>query len=743
MKQMKTRWLIFLLMMIPMSIVKAERLDIKTVVSGTLYGERLAAVTPLADGEQYAQMSKDGKQVIAYSYKTGKQTQVLFDVSTARGKKLERIDGYIMSPDGTRMLIQTETKMIYRRSFTAVYYLYSLRNNKLEPLSEGAAQQTPVFSPDGQMVAFVRENNIHLVKLLYDNAESQVTKDGKFNEIINGVPDWVNEEEFATNSSMVFTADSRQLCWVRYDERKVREFAFQWYKGLVPAKNEYADYPGFYRYKYPIAGTDNAEVSVMSYDIKSHQTRQLQVPIDNDGYVPRIMATDDASKVAVVTLNRHQDMLRIYLANPLSTMSQLVIEDKAEKYVKEETLSTIRITKSHILLASERSGNNHLYIYSMTGKLLRHTEGQALEVTTLYGIDEATGNVYFAANESPKDFRQAVNQKIYVWTATGKINCIASREGFNSAIFSANFKYLIHIWSDANHPWQYALLNQQGKQLAMLIDNKSLLDQLGKYTLGTREFFCFTTAEGVELNGWMVKPANFDANRKYPVIMYQYGGPGSQQVLNTWGIGMAGQGALLEQYLAQEGYISVCVDNRGTGGRGAAFEKSTYLQLGLLESRDQVETALWLGKQQYIDSQRIGIWGWSYGGWNTLMSMSEGRPVFRAGVAIAPVTTFRYYDTIYTERFMRTPKENAQGYDEINPFARLKNMHGALLLCHGLADDNVHFRHTAEYAEALVQADIDFKMNVYTNRNHSISGGNTRNHLFRQAISFFNSEMKK
>ena len=733
MKQMKTRWLIFLLMMIPMSIVKAERLDIKTVVSGTLYGERLAAVTPLADGEQYAQMSKDGKQVIAYSYKTGKQTQVLFDVSTARGKKIERIDGYIMSPDGTRMLIQTETKMIYRRSFTAVYYLYSLRNNKLEPLSEGAAQQTPVFSPDGQMVAFVRENNIHLVKLLYDNAESQVTKDGKFNEIINGVPDWVNEEEFATNSSMVFTADSRQLCWVRYDERKVREFAFQWYKGLVPAKNEYADYPGFYRYKYPIAGADNAEVSVMSYDIKSHQTRQLQVPIDNDGYVPRIMATDDASKVAVVTLNRHQDMLRIYLANPLSTMSQLVIEDKAEKYVKEETLSTIRITKSHILLASERSGNNHLYIYSMTGKLLRHTEGQALEVTTLYGIDEATGNVYFAANESPKDFRQAVNQKIYVWTATGKINCIASREGFNSAIFSANFKYLIHIWSDANHPWQYALLNQQGKQLAMLIDNKSLLDQLGKYTLGTKEFFCFTTAEGVELNGWMVKPANFDANRKYPVIMYQYGGPGSQEVLNSQS---RSSDYMWFRMLAQKGYVIACVDGRGTGARGEKFKKCTYMELGKYETEDQIEAAKYFGSLPFIDKERIGIFGWSYGGYMSTLCITKGAEYFKTAIAVAPVTNWRYYDNVYTERFMRTPQENADGYDLNSPINHVDKLKGNYLLIHGTADDNVHYQNSMDLITALIKADKQFEHFAYPNKDHGIYGGNTRLHLYTLMTDF-------
>jgi dipeptidyl-peptidase-4 len=312
----------------------------------------------------------------------------------------------------------------------------------------------------------------------------------------------------------------------------------------------------------------------------------------------------------------------------------------------------------------------------------------------------------------------------------------------NKAIFSQNFKYFINSWSDIDHPVQYTLCQKNGKTMLTLIDNQKLLQKLAGYELGTKAFFSFTTSEGVQLNGWMVKPADFDASKKYPVIMYQYGGPGSQQVLNQWGIGMNGNGAILEQYLCQEGYICVCVDNRGTGGRGADFEKCTYLRLGELEARDQVETALWLGQQSYVDKDRIGIWGWSYGGWNTLMSMSEGRPVFRAGVAIAPPTNWRFYDTVYTERYMRTPQENQQGYDEVNPIARAAQLHGALLLCHGLADDNVHYQNTAEYVEALVQADKDFRQLVYTNRNHSIFGGNTRNHLFRQAIDHFNANLK-
>lgn len=719
------------------AMLAGERLDLKAVAGGDFAGEALTRVEPMADGETYAQISKDGKQVVKYSFKTGKQVGVIFDANAVRGANIGSIDGYVMSPDGRRMLIQTHTKRIYRRSFTAEYYIYTLGNSSVVPLSDDGPQQTPIFSPDGNQIAFVRDNNIFLVKLLYDNAESQVTKDGKRNEVINGIPDWVNEEEFATNSSMVFTADSKQICWIRYDESAVKEYSMQMFKGSNPSMDEYADYPGFYSYKYPVAGGENSKVAVYSYDIKSRQTRKMQLPLDADGYIPRIKMTSDPTKVAIFTLNRHQDNLSIYMANPLSTVCQLVIQDKVDKYFKEEAMANIKITDRHILMPSDRDGYMHLYLYTLGGQLKRRVTRGNYEVTDVYGYDEATGDVYYAANElGPQD------KQVYVAHQNGKTERLTAREGYNSATFSAGYKYFINTWSDINTPVVYTLNNNSGKVLSTLVDNKGLKEKLAAYDLGTRELFSFTTSEGVKLNGWMVKPAGFDASRRYPVIMYQYGGPGNQQVLNSWNIGMCGQGALLEQYMAQQGYIVVCVDGRGTGGRGAEFEKCTYLRLGELEAKDQVETALWLGSQPYVDKNRIGIWGWSYGGWNTLMSMSEGRPVFRAGVAVAPPTSWRYYDTVYSERYMRTPKENPSGYDEVNPMARVDKLSGALLICHGLADDNVHFQNTAEYTEALVQADKDFKENIYTNRNHSIYGGNTRNHLFRQIVNFFNAEMK-
>ena len=726
------------LLMLSMSVRAGEKMSLFDITRGDFRQETLSEVHPMADGETYAQISADGKRIVTYSFKTGKEVGVLFDAATARGAQIGRVQGYIVSPDGRRLLIQTNTKPIYRHSFTAAYYIFMIQNNKLEPLSDGGPQQTPVFSPDGNQIAFVRDNNIHLVKLLYDNAESQVTKDVKRNEIINGVPDWVYEEEFSTNSSMVFSADSKQIVWIRYDETDVPQYSMQLFKGLSPEQEQYRDYPGFYTYKYPKAGEDNAKLSVMSFDIKSHQTRKMDLPLDADGYIARIKATSDAANVLAFTLNRHQDCLRVFSMNPLSTVCQMVIEDKVDKYINEAVFANLVVSDRHLVLTSERSGYNTVYVYGLNGQLQR-TVQQGGVVTSVYGYDEKTGDLFFAATpavENPAD------KQIYVCHANGKINGLATNGGVNNAVFSRNYKYFINTWSNLQTPTKCTILTTGGNFCATLYDNAALAQKLSQYDLGTKELFSLTTSENVQLNGWMVKPRNFDPGKRYPVIMYQYGGPGSQQVLNQWNVGMNGQGAILEQYLAQQGYIVVCVDNRGTGGRGAEFEKCTYLRLGELEARDQVEAALWLGRQSYVDKNRIGIWGWSYGGWNTLMSMSEGRGVFAAGVAIAPPTSWRYYDTVYTERFMRTPKENAQGYDQVNPIARASKLQGALLLCHGLCDDNVHYQNTAEYVEALVQADKDFRQLVYTNRNHSIFGGNTRNHLFRQCFNFFDEHLK-
>lgn len=713
-----------------------ERIGLKQITDGEFRAQTISGIDPIQGTDQYAQIKEGGKQIVRCSFKSGEETGVLFDVDNTQGERISSFDGYIMSPDGTRMLICTNRKPIYRRSYKADFYIYTIKSRKLEKLSDDGSEQIPTWSPDGQQVAFVRDNNIYLVKLLYDNALSQVTTDGKFNSIINGLPDWVYEEEFGFNSALAFNADGTMLCWIKFDESQVKTYSLQLYKGMDPAKEQYEVYPGDYSYKYPKAGEDNSKVSVWSYDIKSRKTRQLDIPLDADGYIPRLKSTSDPNRMIVYTMNRHQDVLNLYGVDPRSTVSHLLIRESVPKYVKEEAMSGTLIGKRHILLPSDRDGYMHLYIYDMNGQLQRKVGDGNFDITAVYGYDEENGDVFYqAALPTPHD------RQIMVTHKNGRTERLSAKEGWNSAIFSGDYQYFVNTWSDANTPYTYTVCNRLGKTLSTRVDNKELKEKIQRYGWTKKEMFSFTTSEGVRLDGWMVKPANFDPSKKYPVIMFQYSGPGSQEVENSWAIGSMGNGGAYDMYLTQQGFIVVCVDGRGTGGRGAEFEKSIYLTMGDKESKDQVETALYLGTLPYVDKDNIGIWGWSFGGFNTLMSMSEGRNVFKAGVAVAPPTNWRYYDSIYTERYMRTPKENANGYGD-NPIARAEKLHGALLICHGTADDNVHPQNSFEYAEALVQADKDFKENFYTNRNHSIFGANTRNHLLRQIAEWFETHLK-
>lgn len=722
--------------MATINIQATEKLTVRAVTDGRFAAKMVNGINPIEGTDAYARVSDDGRRIERCSFKTGKVLDVMFDVDNTIGEKIDDFDGYILSPDGQRMLIQTQTERIYRRSFRAVYYIYNVASHKLERLSDGGPQQVPVWSPDGRQVAFVRDNNIYLVKLLYDNAECAVTQDGKFGKIIHGAPDWVNEEEFGFSRALTFNADGTMICWIRYDESAVKTYSLQMFKGLEPEHEDNADYPGEYAYKYPKAGQDNATVSVWSYEVQSHKIRQMQVPLDADGYIPRLKRTANPNKVVVYTMNRHQDELCLYAVNPRSTVAQLIIKEQTPKYVKEEAMADVLIGKSSILLPSDRDGYMRLYIYNMNGQLQR-TVGQGdFDITSVYGYNEQTGDVYYQAAAL-----NAHDRQVYVAHKNGKTDRLTDQEGWNSAIFSGDYQYFVNTWSDYNTPYVFTVRNSKGATLSTLEDNAELRQKTQEYGFCKREAFTFTTQEGVQLDGWMLKPQDFDASRKYPVIMHQYSGPGSQQVVNAWYAGSMGQGGAYDSYLAQQGFIVVCVDGRGTGGRGAEFEKCTYLRLGELESKDQVETAQYLATLPYVDKDRIGIWGWSYGGFNTLMSMSEGRGVFKAGVAVAPPTNWKFYDTIYTERFMRTPKENPDGY-AVNPIERASQLHGALLLCHGLADDNVHPQNTFEYSEALVQANKDFRELYYTNRNHSIYGGNTRNHMLRQIANFFITELK-
>ena len=618
----------------------------RDIAQGTYRAQGISGLKPMLDGEHYTQISSDHKRIVKYSFKTGEEVGTLFDVTTARDCDLKSFDDYILSPDEKLILIQTETKPIYRHSFTAVYYIYNVKNNKMEPLSNNGPQQVPLFSPDGNQIAFVRNNNIYLVKLLFGNSESQVTKDGEYNHVLNGIPDWVYEEEFSFNRAFDFSADSKMIAYVRFDESAVPMFSFPWYKGLAPEKTSYATYPGAYEYKYPKAGEVNSKVSVHTYDIKSHVTRKMDLQIDSDGYIPRIKFTSDPEKLAIMTLNRHQNRLDLYMANPRSGLCKVAIRDEAEQYIKESAYSNIKFYPEHIVMMSEKDGYNHLYLYTIAGNLVKQiTKGQ-FEVTSFLGWDQKANVFYYASNEG-----SPLRTAIYKIDGKGKKTKLSTRTGSNGAIFSTNQKYYINTFSNISTPTLITLNDNRGKELTTLLDNSKLKAQTAQLNMPQKEFFTFRTSSGVELNGWMMKPANFNANKKYPVILHQYSGPGSQQVIDRWGIGSFGDGGLFEAYMCDKGYIMVCVDGRGTGGRGAAFEKCTYLQLGVKEAEDQVETARYLGTLPYIDGKRIGIWGWSFGGYNTLMSMSDGSGAFKAGVAIAAPSDWRFYDTCIYRTF--------------------------------------------------------------------------------------------
>ncbi|NDV81234.1 S9 family peptidase [Bacteroides sp. 51] len=704
----------------------SQPLNLKEITNGKFRAESLRGIVSMADGEHYTRMNNEGTQILKYSFRTGEQVGVVFDVTTARECNFKTFDGYTFSPDETKILIRTETVQKYRRSYTAVHYIYSIKNNKLETLTDGGPQEAPVFSPDGTMIAFVRDNNIFLIKMLYGNSESQVTEDGKFNEVINGIPDWVYEEEFEFNRALEFDADSEMLAYIRFDESEVPLFNLPIYAGMAPHIRQFDTYPGEYSYKYPKTGEPNSKVSVHTFDIRSKVTRKMNLPLDPDGYIPRIKFTKDANKLAIVTMNRYQNRLDLYFADPRSTICKLALRDESPYYIDEKILNNIRFYKDNFSFVSEKDGYAHLYWYSMGGNLVKQVTQGKWEVTNFLGWDEASDTFFYQSNEEGP-----LCKAIYKVDKKGKKTKLSEGKGTNNAHFSSTMKYYINTFSNLQTPPVSTINDNNGKVMKTLIDNSAVKQLLTQYSLPTKEFFTFNTTQGTTLNGWIMKPAGFNASKKYPVLMFQYSGPGSQQVVDNWA------GPSWESYMTTKGYIIVCVDGRGTGGRGEEFKKCTYLNLGVKESQDQVETAKYLGTLPHVDKNRIGIWGWSYGGYMTIMSMSEGTPVFKAGVAVAPVTDWKYYDTIYGERFMRTPKENAEGYKAGSAFTRANNLNGRLLLVHGMADDNVHYQNVVEYSECLVQADKQFEMQIYTNRDHGIYGGNTRYHLYTRLTDFF------
>jgi dipeptidyl-peptidase-4 len=702
----------------------SRRVSLPDIVNGTFRQvTSTGEMRSLPDGRHYTAMNGERTMIVKYSYHTGEAVETLFDVKNARECEFDAFEDYIISSTGYHILIIREKEQVYRRSFRADVYDYDVRRRMVKRLNEsGRKVMIPAFSPDGRMCAYVENNNIWIKKFDYDT-ETQVTKDGEANRIINGATDWVYEEEFAVTSLMAWSPDSEYLAYVRFDETDVPEYAMEMYGDSY--------YPHERRFKYPKAGEKNSKVTLHSYCVETKDTKTLKAPVDGEAYIPYIRFAAEPSQLAVMTLNRRQNVFNLYHASPKSGVFKLIMKDENESYVDSEWMQAIQFSKSGFLYVSEKDGYAHIYQYSPTGVMQRRVTDGNWDVTRLIGMDEATGTVYYeSAEESP------LRRSVYSVDAKGKKTRLSTMQGTNGASFSASYAYYVNHFSSADTPARISIHETKtGKELRVLQDNSALRDKLAGYAFSRKEFTTVTTATGEELHAWMIKPADFSESKKYPVVMFQYGGPNSQSVLDRFGMDW-------EQYLAANGFICVCVDGRGTGARGEAFRKCTYMRMGDLESRDQAAAAVALGRLPYVDSDRIAIWGWSFGGYNTLMAMSVGNGVFRAGIAVAPPTDWRYYDTVYTERYMRTPKENERGYDATSPIKLAGNLQGRLLLVHGTADDNVHFKQSMDYAEALVQAGKQFEMQVYRDRDHGIYGGKTRMHLYTRMSEFLFSAMK-
>lgn len=696
----------------------SKQVDLKEITDGKFRQvSAIGDMRSLPDGEHYTAMNSDRNMIIKYSYRTGHPVDTLFNAKTARECTFKDFEGYLISSTGHRILVWRDSESIYRRSSKSVIYDYDVRRNFVKPLTESTSKQMiPTFSPDGRMCAYVRDNNIWIKKFDFDT-ETQVTKDGEINKVLNGITDWVYEEEFSVTNLMAWSPDNEYLAFVKTNETEVPTYSMQKFDNNL--------YPDFYTYKYPKAGQKNSKITLHSYSVASKDIKELKLPVNEETYIPRIVFTTNADQLAVMTLNRTQNVFNMYYANPKSGVFRLVLREENKSYVDSEYLTSIRFSASGFTYLSEQNGYAHIYLYSPTGVMQRQVTKGNWDVTRLIGIDEVTKTVYYeSAEESP------LRRAVYKIDAKGVKTKLTTQTGTNSAEFSANFAYYVNKYSNANTPMQITVYEaKKGTALRVLQDNNALKKKLAEYGYTKKEFFTVQTASGYELNAWMVKPVNFDENKKYPVLMVQYSGPASQEVTDSYGFDW-------EHYLASKGIMVVSVDGRGTGARGEAFRKCTYMKMGLLESQDQVEAAQALGKLSYVDANRIAIWGWSFGGYCTLMSMSTGNGTFKAGIAVAPPTDWKYYDSIYTERFMRTPNENFEGYAATSPIKLADKLQGKLLLIHGSADDNVHFQNSMEYAEALVQANKQFDMQVYKDRNHSIYGGNTRFHLYTKMSDF-------
>ena len=687
----------------------AQEITLNKIHSGYYRTEFIYGINSMNDGEHYTVLEKDG--IVKYSYKTGKKIETILET---------KIQDYTFSHDESKVLVLNEQQPIYRHSFLGKYHVVNLsKNGKTTALNNGNWVQEPKFSPDGRFVAFISGNNLYYQDLSSEKI-TQITFDGEKNKIINGLADWVYEEEFGHADMYQWTKNSESLVFVKFDESQVKEMNMQVFNGNL--------YPQDFRFKYPKAGEENSKVSVYTYDLKLNKSTQINLANFEAYYIPQVFQTAQPNEIAIATSNRHQNKLEIIKINTKNYSTKKILTETDAAWIETDNLSLEFLEDNSFLWASERDGFRHFYWYTPDGKLKKQITKGNWEITDYYGFNPKNSEILVQTTE--KGSTNRVVSKINI--KTGKKQIVSELNGTNNADFSKSFQYFINTHSSAEQPNTYTLRDFNGKTLRELQNNISALKKLQSDGFVNKEFFQIPNKNGDQMNAWMIKPKDFSPNKKYPVLMYQYSGPGSQQVSNAWD----GRNTIWFNLLAQKGYIVLCVDGRGTGYRGTKYKKATYKNLGKYEIEDQIAAAQWMGSQSFVDAGRIGIFGWSFGGYMASLAMTKGADVFKVGIAVAPVTTWRYYDTIYTERYLQTPQENPQGYDENSPINFAHLMKGKYLLIHGTADDNVHYQNAVEMAEALIQKNKEFEFMTYPDKNHGIYGGNTRLHLYQKMTDF-------
>lgn len=682
---------------------------------------------PLADGASYSAISADGRSIESYSFKTGKKLETLFSLDAQKGDvKIDSFDGYSISDNGRKIMLWQETSKIYRHSFYAEYYVYDTFRGTMQRVSTGGPQRGATMSHDGLQVAYMRDNNLWISNLDY-GTDKAITKDGQTNKVINGIPDWVYEEEFGMQTAMAWNGQDNVLAFIRFDESEVPVYSFDNYKSYCDADPLTDVYPESYSYKYPLAGYPNSTVTVLAYHVDNQTVKQMDIPIGKD-YVPSMEFDGTGTNLMVMTLNRDQNSLKIYKVNPGSTVSKVIYTETSDAWLSPSAYQMGEYGVKSFYIGSEKSGYRHLYEYDYNGNCLRQITKGEWNVTNFYGCDPRTGTVYVQTTQLGP-----VNRNIAAVERTGKTTILNNTPGTENAWFSSDCRYFLRSYSNAVTPPVFTLCDSRGKQLTEVENNAQYA---AKYASAPKkEFLQIPNAEGEMMDAFIIKPADFSASNKYPLLMYQYNGPDSQEVLNAWRM----EGIY---YLASQGYVVVAVDGRGTGNRSRQWATSVYRRLGQLETKDQLAGAKWMKQQSYIDPQRTACFGWSYGGYMTLMELGDPDCTFKAGVAMAPVTDWRFYDSVYTERYMTTPQQNESGYDAASALNRTQHLKGRLLIMSGTSDDNVHFYNTLKYTSKLYSQGTVFDMMALTGFEHSLPKCNARTMLFKKICDFLDHNVR-